>query len=158
MRDETRDGRSRRRSSVDTRLKGGDTQSSLESYAKHLVDTLDGPHSSAANGKAAARASPMSPSRITAPKLRIGSPTSPSPPGSPSRRMSPTRERMLEVPNGKPKGFRVRQGSFVQGDDELLEAAQEEEGCGEAVEVLSRHSAKGECCPRCDNNVERYID
>jgi hypothetical protein len=72
--------------------------------------------------------------------------------------MSPTRERMLEVPNGKPKGFRVRQGSLVQGDDELLEAAQEEEGCGEAVEVLSRHSAKGECCPRCDNNVERYID
>jgi hypothetical protein len=66
---------------------------------------------------------------------------SPSLPSTPS---SPTRERMLEVPNGKPKGFKMRQGSFVQGDDELLEAAQEEGGCGEAVEVLSRHSAKGE--------------
>jgi hypothetical protein len=62
----------------------------------------------------------------------------------PSTPSSPTRERLLEVPNGKPKGFKMRQGSFVQGDDELLEAAQEEGGCGEAVEVLSRHSAKGE--------------
>jgi hypothetical protein len=44
----------------------------------------------------------------------------------------------------KMKGFRPRQGSFVEGDDVLLEEGGEEGGCGEAVEILSRHSPKSE--------------
>jgi hypothetical protein len=50
---------------------------------------------------------------------------------------------LLDLPNGHSKG-KARQGTFVKGDDELLADAGEEGGCGQAVEVLSRHSTKSE--------------
>jgi hypothetical protein len=55
--------------------------------------------------------------------------------------MSPGRDRLgVSVPNpGVLPGYRSRKGSFVSGDDELVEG---DEGCGEAVEILSRHSPK----------------
>lgn len=50
-----------------------------------------------------------------------------------------------ETPGGLPKSqssrsLRPRKGDFVPGDDELVEEGHE--GCGEAVEILSRHSPK----------------
>jgi len=49
---------------------------------------------------------------------------------------------VLDLPNGHSKN-RARQGSFIKGDDELLVDG-EEGACGQAVEVLSRHSTKSE--------------
>jgi hypothetical protein len=132
----------RRRSSADTRNKAGDSPGSLESYAKHLLDTLDRA-SSSANGAQQPSESSMSPPRHPRSRPKINSPS------ASSRQLpstaSPAQDGRLDVSNGKPKGLRPRQGSFVQGDDELVEEAQEEGRCGEAVEVLSRHSAKGKC-------------
>jgi len=41
----------------------------------------------------------------------------------------------------------------VDGDDELVEEGGEEGGCGEAVEILSRHSAKSESLGHRDVHV-----
>ncbi len=61
----------------------------------------------------------------------------------------------LDIPFSRKlgKGFRPRQGSFVDGDDELVEEGGEEGGCGEAVEILSRHSAKSESLGHRDVHV-----
>ena len=125
---------SRRRSSGETRGKG-DTVDSFRQYADHLVETVtanqDGTIPSA-------KSAPLSPSRDDGPLL------------SPhkhqvirSRKSTDSlRPPLLDLPNGHSKS-RARQGSFIKGDDELLVDG-EEGGCGQAVEVLSRHSTKSE--------------
>jgi len=42
------------------------------------------------------------------------------------------------------RSLRPRKADFISGDDELVEEGQE--GCGEAVEILSRHSPKSMSC------------
>ncbi|KAK4688655.1 RAB6A-GEF complex partner protein 2, partial [Tremellales sp. Uapishka_1] len=105
-----------RRSSITekARVKGEDTLESLQSYAKHLLDTLK----------------PDSLDLPLAPRLLTLSPTS-HVPALPH----------LPMPTSPEKAkFKTRPGSFIDGDDEL--EVGEEGGCGEAVEILSRHSPK----------------
>ena len=108
--------------------KTGDTLQSLQAYAKHLVAATEaqriiGEHAS------------LPPSQIL-PLARVLSPSSPAL-DMPEKKAN---EDSLSVPGTQAK-LRPRKGSFVAGDDELLEAG---EGCGQAVEVLSRHSMKSE--------------
>ncbi|WVF72142.1 hypothetical protein IAT40_006954 [Kwoniella sp. CBS 6097] len=159
----------RRRSSASDklRLKNGDTQESLQAYARHLLDTLEPPSSLICSDSKSPRQSPLSPSGGPArlPRSRVVSPSSPAfniPPlpkmngESPHTRTSTGGQRdRLDIPGSAAglvlldgtdgtlgKGFkpRARQGSFVEGDDELVEEGHT--GCGEAVEILSRHSPK----------------
>jgi len=114
-----------------TRSKAEDTQRSLEVYAKHLLGAVD-PASPPRQGKV--RIPPLSPSRVH-PRGRILSPSSPVL-DLPDTSVNAA----LSVPDTIRKN-RHRQGSFIEGDDELVEETGEG-GCGEAVEVLSRHSPK----------------
>ncbi len=130
------------------RPKGGDSESSLQAYAKHLLDTLDSITSSSVNGQIPSpRQAPLSPSRVGSrsralpPSLNV---PEPSPPISPASRSTDRLD--IPMPGKLGKGFRGRKGSFVNGDDELVEEGGDEGGCGEAVQVLSRHSAKSEPC------------
>ena len=120
---------SRRRSSGETRGKG-DTVDSFRQYAEHLVETVTANHDGT-------KSAPLSPSRIEGPLL--------SPHQQPVLRNRKStdslRPPLLDSPNGHSKS-RPRQGSFVKGDDELLADGGEEGSCGQAVEVLSRHSTK----------------
>ena len=121
----------RRRSSGETRGKG-DTVDSFRQYADHLVETVTANH----DGTISA---PLSPSRTDGPLL------SPHKHQVVRNRKSTDllRPTLLDLPNGHSKS-RPRQESFVKGDDELLADGGEEGGCGQAVEVLSRHSTKSE--------------
>lgn len=84
----------------------------------------------------------VSPSTRSAPLSPNGPLLSPHKPVLRNRKSSDSlRPSLLDLPNGQRKG-KARQGSFVKGDDELLADAGEEGGCGQAVEVLSRHSTK----------------
>ena len=140
----------RRSSPVDRgRSKGGDTKGSLQAYAKHLLDTLDPPILSSMNGHVlSSRAAPLSPSRVGS-RNRVLSPSSrlpDLPPASPPLSTASKSTDRLDVPlaGNLGKGLRPRRGSFVDGDDELVEEGGDEGGCGEAVEILSRHSVKSE--------------
>ncbi|WVQ98723.1 hypothetical protein IAU59_005854 [Kwoniella sp. CBS 9459] len=159
----------RRRSSASDRLrlKNGDTQESLQAYARHLVDTLAPPAVPKDDNCMSPKQVPLSPSGVPArlPRSRVVSPSSPAfniPPmpktnGHSSHTRAETgghRDR-LDIPGSAAglglleggdvtlgKGFKpgTRKGSFVEGDDELVEEGHT--GCGEAVEILSRHSPK----------------
>jgi len=110
-----------------TNKKSADTLESLQAYAKHLMETIEAP---ATNDM---RSRSLSPNRIL-PRNRLLSPSSPVldllDKGPDSDTLSASRN----APRPRPG-----KGSFVSGDDELLE---ETTGCGQAVEVLSRHSSK----------------
>ncbi|ODN83210.1 hypothetical protein L202_01397 [Cryptococcus amylolentus CBS 6039] len=125
----------RRQSSASDRhrIKNGDTRDSLQAYASHLVDTLK------PNGESL---QPMSPSKRDA-RSRTASPSSPVfriPATDPIEDNTD----LLDIPQAhrKGKGSRHRNESFVEGDEELLDEVGHEGGCGEAVEILSRHSPK----------------
>lgn len=127
-----------RRSSAGERVRLGaeDTAESFRGYSRHLLDTLDA--GSEMDGMVSPRSVPLSPS-----KADLG-----------SRLLSPTHcidgrksgESMrdghdsLGVPNGYGRE-RMRRGSFIKGDDELVVGV--EAGSAQAVEVLSRHSTRG---------------
>ncbi|WWD15907.1 hypothetical protein CI109_100331 [Kwoniella shandongensis] len=142
----------RRRSSTAERhrAKTGDTMDSLQVYARHLLDTLD---INSGSDKSSPRTAPLSPSRARPARSRVVSPSSAAfelPPTSPLSRgeRERTNSELLEVPlNGTPvgktgRGFKPRAGTIVDGDDELVEELGDEGSCGEAVEILSRHSPK----------------
>ncbi|WVQ78266.1 hypothetical protein IAT38_000351 [Cryptococcus sp. DSM 104549] len=141
---------SRRPSSASERLriKTGDTADSLQAYAHHLLDTLDA-NASDSPTSARGRTPPLSPSRSRmVPRSRIASPSSPVF-NLPEENGEPLGMKvgLLGVPDSAGgvklgKGLRPRQGSFVEGDDELVEEGGDEGGCGQAVEILSRHSPK----------------
>jgi hypothetical protein len=115
------------------KIRSGDTEESLKEYAKHLLDTLEGDQTKS-NGT---HPIPHSPGRIV-PRPRILSPSSP----LLDRPITPTKSDKLTIPGTVSRGFRSRKGSFIAGDDELVD--ENDEGCGEAVEILSRHSHKCE--------------
>lgn len=125
-----------------SRFRGADTEESLEMYAKHLLETVEIPSSPPNGNHLSPRLPPLSPSRIQ-PRMRVLSPSSPIPDPL-SSVMPPKSMDRLDVPgNGiAGKGFRPRQGSFVEGDDQLVDEGGDEAGCGEAVEILSRNSSK----------------
>jgi hypothetical protein len=110
----------------------GDTVDSFRQYADHLVETVTANHDGT-------KSAPLSPSRVEGPLL------SPNKYQVVRNRKSTDslRPPLNHLPNGHSKS-RPRQGSFVKGDDELLADGGEEGGCGQAVEVLSRHSTKSE--------------
>lgn len=132
---------SRRHTPHEPPQKKGD---SLANYAKRLVDTLDDGNrvppspSKALKPLSPDQASPVSP---LSPGL---SPVSPntislnSPGFHSSFPKSPVKSGFLAAP----EKIRPRASSLVAGDDELVEEAQR---CGEAVEILSRHSPKCGC-------------
>lgn len=125
----------RRRSSVDpSRSRLGDTIDSFRQYADHLLQTVTTNGVEGSSPKSA----PLSPSRVD------GTLLSPRPQMIKNRKSSDSLRPpdLLDV-NGVHRG-KARQGSFVKGDDELLADGGEEGGCGQAVEVLSRHSTKSE--------------
>lgn len=124
------------------RLRAGDTAESLQTYASHLLETVD--VNQDVNGRSSPRTAPLSPSKVD----RRGMSLHPGP-GIAGKTRTSTESGdsggRLEVPKGRlheAPAARPRQGSFVQGDDELVAEATEEGGCGQAVEVLSRHSTK----------------
>jgi len=106
-----------------------DTLNSLQSYAKHLTAVTE---TQSTNG---GHVPPLSPSKIL-PLNRVVSPSSP----TLDLREKAVDGETLSVPGGVRK-FRPRKGSVVTGDEDLLEEGEE---CGQAVEVLSRHSLKSE--------------
>ncbi|WVQ71742.1 hypothetical protein IAR50_001283 [Cryptococcus sp. DSM 104548] len=115
------------------RIKNGDTRDSLQAYASHLVDTLK------PNGESL---QPMSPGKQHS-RSRTASPSSAAfriPATVPAEEDTD----LLDIPHvhTKGKGLRHRNESFVEGDEELLDEVGDEGGCGEAVEILSRHSPK----------------
>ena len=141
-----------------SKLRLSDTQESLQAYARHLLETLE-PISILPNGESSPRLVPLSPSKVKTHNRNRSRVLSPSTPArdlpdvqgsqpSPAKHPpepSQTRSETLDVPgSARKKGSRSWTGSFVQGDDELVEEGGEEVGCGEAVEILSRHSPKSE--------------
>ncbi|KAK8869820.1 hypothetical protein IAR55_000388 [Kwoniella newhampshirensis] len=146
----------RRRSSASDRhrARNGDSLDSLQAYARHLVDTLDTldtPAPPQVDGKSSPRTAPFSPSRSRQSRSRVVSPSSASfnlPPVPASGERSKTNSELLDLPmNGTGVGkavrsFKPRAGTIVDGDDELVEELGDEGSCGEAVEILSRHSPK----------------
>ncbi|WRT67131.1 uncharacterized protein IL334_004097 [Kwoniella shivajii] len=145
----------RRRSSASDkhRYKGGDTMESLQAYAKHLLDTLEPNSSHNPSEGYTPKLPPQSPSGSISklPRSRVVSPSSSSfhIPPLPAKETNGDRgDRKSETYLGIPgdtlgKGLRPRpkQGTVLEGDDELVEEGTEA-GCGEAVEILSRHSPK----------------
>lgn len=132
------------------RLRAGDTAESLQTYASHLLETVDLNQTPDINGRASPRSVPLSPSKSDTRSATLH-PTGFSVDGHTrkSTDSSVVSGEMLEVPNGHGRSREVsgptarpRGGSFVSGDDELVAEATEEGGCGQAVEVLSRHSTK----------------
>lgn len=123
------------------RLRGGDTQESLQAYAKHLIETLI--QADVNGGQPSPRVVPNSPSMK--PRSRGLSPVG-TPGSSLSIAQSPTPSRStekLEIPGGETaNGVPLRAGTLSNGDDGLFDEM-EEGRCGEAVEILSRHSMKG---------------
>ena len=116
-----------------------DTESSLQSYAQHLSDNID---QATKSQERSPRLAIVSPSKNL--RTSILSPSSPdlALPAVTSHSTSPE---TLSVPledDGRSGSFRHRSNSFIEGDDELVEEGIKEGACGEAVEILSRHSAK----------------
>lgn len=140
----TRVGQRRRSSAGErARLRTADTAESLKTYANHLLETID--LNQDVNGRAASpRTTPLSPSKVDARSKSLLSPLAAVQDSRTSRDSARSSTDKLEVPNGHVSTTKARQGSFVQGDDELVAEATEEGGCGQAVEVLSRHSTKSE--------------
>lgn len=132
------------------RLKSGDTADSLRTYANHLLETVD--LNREADGRTSPRTAPLSPSKVDARSTSLLSPN-----GSMDLRRSGESGRppsdKLEVPNGHANGAKSRQGSFLKGDDELVADVTEAGGCGQAVEVLSRHSTKSELEANTDTSI-----
>jgi hypothetical protein len=128
----------RRRSSAGDGRRTGDTVESFRQYANHLLETVAS--NEAVDGTMSPKSAPLSPSKVgvngldhlLAPRLDMRK----------SGESSRSPDTLLIPVNGH-KG-RPRQGSFVKGDDELLADIGEQGGCGQAVEVLSRHSTKSE--------------
>ena len=127
------------RLSMGSQLPTSDTESSLQSYAQHLSDNID---QAAKLQEVSPRRAILSPSKNL--RTRVLSPSSPdlalpvvtSPSASPATLSVPL------VDDGRSGPFRHRSNSFIEGDDELVEEGIKEGACGEAVEILSRHSAK----------------
>jgi hypothetical protein len=110
-----------------TTQKTADTLQSLQAYAKHLMQATEGPMVPDHLSPSLSPDKSQRRNRVLSPSL-------------------PTRDLLEESPNGRTlavpentRGFRPRKGSLVSGDDDLSEEAT---GCGQAVEVLSRHSSK----------------
>jgi len=122
------------------RLRDEDTEESFREYSRHLLGTLDTERG--LDGMASPGSVPLSPSKVDMPS-RLLSPIN----GVDVRKSGESSrgpESTLGIPDGQgPR--KLRQGSFVKGDDELLSVG-EEGGSGQAVEVLSRHSTKSKCC------------
>lgn len=107
---------------------------SLASYARQLINTLEPIPSGGGHHRLAP---PPSPSKSLTPLSPVAS-VDPVVVKSPGMTKSPSgRNFLLAAPEDPPK-LRPRATS-VAGDDELVEDAQR---CGEAVEILSRHSPK----------------
>lgn len=128
------------------RLRAGDTSESLQTYANHLLETID--LNSETGGRASPKTAPLSPSKVDARSSLLSPAVDPNVDGH-SRKSCESGEvsgDKLKISNGngngRPNGSKPRQGSFVRGDDELIAEATEEGGCRQAVEVLSRHSVK----------------
>jgi hypothetical protein len=138
---------------------------SLPTYAKRLLETLelDSPiHVPPSPSKAMAplsptKASPTAPAARTpsphvsstsfgnAPAVTLNSPVN----GGLARTslsVSPTSPSARFLEAAGQQRLRPRATSIVAGDEELVEEAQR---CGEAVEILSRHSPKGEMISSC---------
>ncbi|WWC69452.1 uncharacterized protein I206_103391 [Kwoniella pini CBS 10737] len=114
----------RRRSSASDRhrRKTGDTEESLKAYAHYLLDTVKLPSSPCTSDQISPKLPPLSPvrSRPRTPRSQVVSPSSST----------------FDIPP-----LPERNASFLERDDELVEESAET-GCGEAVEILSRHSSK----------------
>lgn len=125
-----------------SRIKPVDTRESLQAYALHLLEVLnDGERN----------ALPLSPSMPKSPhRLRTSSPSSPAfrIPVIPPVLAGQTTE-LLDIPSStsrlQERNIRLKKDSFIEGDTGLSDEVGDGEGCGEAVEILSRHSAKGKC-------------
>lgn len=124
------------------RIKTGDTSESLQAYALHLLDILnDGEINtlplSPSMPKSLHRLSTSSPS---SPAFRI--PILPTVPASQATEL-------LDIPSStsrlQDRDFRLKKDTFIEGDNVFSDELGGNEGCGEAVEILSRHSAKGKC-------------
>lgn len=102
--------------------------SSLAAYARQLLDTVE----PAADGHIPV---PPSPSKTFHPL---------SPKSSIRTNRSPTKSDFFLSPEPERTQVRARSTSIVAGDDELVEESQK---CGEVVQILSRHSPKGELAP-----------
>lgn len=98
---------------------------SLAAYARQLMETVE----PAADGHIPVPPSPSKPFNPLTPKT--------------STRMnkSPTKADFFLSPEPERTQVRPRSTSIVAGDDELVEETQK---CGEVVQILSRHSPKGE--------------
>lgn len=96
---------------------------SLAAYARQLLDTVE----PAENGHIPVPPSPSKAFHPLTPKASIKTIKSP----TEAFFLSPESERVL----------RPRATSIVAGDDELVEESQK---CGEVVQILSRHSPKGQ--------------
>ena len=130
-----------------------DSEDSLREYARHLVEHLEEETAAAATpeSRTSPRMPPLSPSRVPSSRSRSKASTATNGhaednhTGGDHDDLVSEGER-LSVPNGTRSNAdhsRPAIGGILNGDHELLEAA-EEGSCGEAVEVLSRHSAKGQ--------------
>ncbi|OXG38828.1 hypothetical protein C360_01255 [Cryptococcus neoformans Bt15] len=121
------------------RIKPVDTRESLQAYALHLLEVLnDGERNTL----------PLSPSMPKSlHRLRTSSPSSPAfrIPVIPPVLASQTTE-LLDIPSStsrlQERNIGLKKDNFIEGDTGLSDEVGDGEGCGEAVEILSRHSAK----------------
>lgn len=124
------------------RIKTGDTSESLRAYALHLLDILNDDEINTL---------PLSPNMPKSlHRLSTSSPSSPAfhIPILPTVTAGQTTE-LLDIPSStsrlQDRDFRLKKDSFIEGDNVFSDELGGSEGCGEAVEILSRHSAKGKC-------------
>lgn len=124
------------------RIKSVDTSESLQAYALHLLEILN-------DGEI--NTLPLSPSTPKSlHRLRTSSPSSPAfciPILPPVLASQPTE--LLDIPSSasrlQDRNIRLKEDNFIEGDNGLSDEMGDAESCGEAVEILSRHSAKGKC-------------
>ncbi|WVR05250.1 hypothetical protein IAU60_002262 [Kwoniella sp. DSM 27419] len=134
----------RRRSSATTERRAlGDTEQSLKAYAKHLLETLEPVDDT--DGIALGLKAQSTDLFPRSPRPRVVSATSPvfDNPRHAKDDNGYTNGHSGQSQTTVGKGFvpRPRQGTFVDGDDELAEEGGQGR-CGQAVEILSRHSSK----------------
>lgn len=138
-------------SSPQPAAKSGDTKASLDAYAQQLLNTSHSTPKAAppSPGRKLASARPASPSRSTRPEEDGAS--------------VPLGNGALDIPDsGTLRAGRGRKGSFIQGDEELVEEGGDGHGCDQAVEILSRHSTKGNpfisvsCSTTLKSSILRY--
>jgi hypothetical protein len=114
---------------IDLRLPGiYDSPHSLETYAKHLIETLEENGTNAVSPQLAESIEPTMLEPYTNGNGQDG----------PRNLVNGTASLL-----GSKKGPLLLRAALLDGDDGLLGEG-EGEGCGEAVEILSRHSVKGE--------------